>query len=88
MKAKLQDLYGRIYDFVDVAGDEALERMDKKLREDDLTEVFERWLDGEEWEEAGLLITDAEAEALCATFEDVLDELDFEWGDGKWDEEE
>ena len=87
MKAKLQDLYGRIYDFTDVANDEALEIMDNELRASGLTDVFERWLDGEDMEQAGAYITDAEAEALCVTFEDILDTLDFEFGDGKWDEE-
>ena len=90
MREKLQDLYGRIYDFTDVANDDALEIMDARLAESDLTEVFERWLDGEDMEQAGSTITDAEAEALCATFEDILDELDFEYGDecDEWDEEE
>jgi hypothetical protein len=99
MKAKLQDLYGRIYDFTDVANDEALEIMDNELRASGLTDAFERWLDGEDMEltfaslmdgedmeQAGAYITDAEAEALCVTFEDILDTLDFEFGDGKWDE--
>ncbi len=86
LKEKLEDLYGRIYDFTDVANDDALEIMDTRLEESGLTEVFERWLDGEDLVPAESTITADEAEALCAAFEDILDELDFEYGDGKWDE--
>ena len=86
LKEKLEDLYGRIYDFTDVANDDALVIMDTRLEESGLTEVFERWLDGEDLVPAESIITDDEAEALCAAFEDILDELDFEYGDGKWDE--
>ena len=88
MKAKLQNLYGEIYDFTDSIGDEALEVLDGALASAGLTEVFERWLDGENLEQAGDAITESEAEALCDLFEGVIDELDFEYGDGEWDEEE
>ena len=76
----LQDIYGRIYDFVDTDGDAPLDLMDKRLAESDLTDAFNCWLDGE-------ALTEDEVTALIACLDDVADECQFEFGSIPDDEE-
>lgn len=76
----LQDIYGCIYDFVDIAGDDSLDVMDKRLAESDLTDTFERWLDAE-------TLTDGETDALISCLSDVLDECRYEFGSIPSDED-
>ena len=76
----LQDIYGRIYDFVDTDGDAPLDLMDKRLAESDLTDAFNCWLDDE-------TLTDDEVTALIACLEEVADECRFEFGEFEDDED-
>jgi len=69
----LQDIYGRIYDFVDTDGDAPLDLMDKRLAESDLTDAFNCWLDDE-------ALTEDEVTALIVCLEEVADECRFEFG--------
>ena len=69
----LQDIYGRIYDFVDTDGDAPLDLMDKRLAESELTDAFICWLDDE-------ALTEDETDALISCLSDVLDECRYEFG--------
>ena len=73
-REELQDLYGRIYNFTDVAGDSALELMDSFIESEGLIGVFDRFLDEAE-------LSDAEADRLAQCFEEVIDECEFEFGE-------
>lgn len=73
-KEELEALYGRIYDFTDVVGDDALEVLDSHIENEGLTEVFDRFLD-----EADLSEADAARLGMC--FEEILSECEFEFGE-------
>jgi hypothetical protein len=73
-KETLNELYGRIYDFTDVAGDSALELMDNFIESEDLTEVMDRFLNEAE-------LSKAEITRLAQCFEEVIDECEFEFGE-------
>ena len=79
-RENLDELYGRIYDFTDVAGDSALELMDDFIESEGLTEVLDRFLDEAE-------LSDAEAKRLAQCFEEVIDECQFEFSEFEDDED-
>ena len=79
-KEELEALYGRIYDFTEVAGDDALEVLDSHIENEGLTEVFDRFLD-----EADLSEADAARLGMC--FEEILSECEDEFGDYEEDED-
>ena len=73
-REELEALYGRIYDFTEVAGDSALEILDSFITSEGLIGVFERFLEEEE-------LSKAEAERLAQCFEEIFDECEFEFGE-------
>ena len=77
----LQDLYGRIYDFTDVAGDSALELMDDFIESEGLTLVFGRFLDEAE-------LSEDEIDQLSQCFEEILGECEDEFGDCYYEDED
>lgn len=71
--SRLNKLYGRIYDFTDIAGDSALELMDKIIDKKGLTDELSRFLDDSN-------LSASEAKNLARALAEVLDELKWEYG--------
>ena len=80
-KDVLQDMFSRIYDFTDVAGDSALELMGSFIESEGLTEVFDRFLDDAE-------LSEDEMDQLTQCFEEIVDECEDDFGDYEDDEED
>ena len=73
-REELDELYGCIYSFTDVAGDSALELMDDFIANEGLEDVLSRFLDEED-------LTAEESIQLANCFEQVIDECEFEFGE-------
>ena len=73
-REELDELYGCIYSFTDVAGDSALELMDDFIESEGLQDVFDRFLNE-------LDLTVEESVQLANCFELIIEECEFEFGE-------
>jgi hypothetical protein len=70
---KIQKAYNAIYDYTDIAGDDALELLDDVIKNYNCYDIYSNWLNEDE-------LTDAEAVLLLDCLEAAADECEEEFG--------